>query len=208
MGGDELLQLADDVRMPAEGEIGLDPALERGQAQLLEPLDRRLRERLVGEVGERWPAPESEGLTQCLGRRGGLPGAERALARLDERLERVQVELARLDAEQVAVSARDQVGVRRAAVLERSAQLQDVVLDDLRGRRRRPLAPELVDDPIGRDRLIAMEEEKGEQGALLAAPERNLPFALANLERPENAEVHVASSGAMYPPRVRRPLAS
>ena len=38
-----------------------------------------------------------------------------------------------------------------------------------------------------------MEEEKGEQGALLAAPQRDLPFALTNLERPENTEVHVAS---------------
>ena len=56
--------------MPAEGEIRLDPALERGQAQLLEARDRRLRERLVGEVGERWPAPEREGLTKRLGRRG------------------------------------------------------------------------------------------------------------------------------------------
>ena len=81
--------------MPAEGEIRFDPALERGQAQLLEARDRRLRERLVGEVGERRPAPERERLTERLGRRGRLPGAERALARLDELLERVQVELPR-----------------------------------------------------------------------------------------------------------------
>jgi hypothetical protein len=79
------------------------------------------------------------------------------------------------------------------AVCERSAQLQDVVLDDLRGRRRRPLAPELVDDAVGRDHLVAMEEEQCEQGALLAAPERDLPLALTNLERPENAEVQLAS---------------
>jgi hypothetical protein len=44
-----------------------------------------------------------------------------------------------------------------------------VVLDDLRGRRRRPLAPELVDDAVGREHLVAMEEEQGEEGALLAA---------------------------------------
>ena len=74
VGGDELLQLSHDVRVPAEGKIGLDPALERGQAQLLEPRDRRLRERLVGEVGKRWPAPEREGLTQRLGCLGGFPG--------------------------------------------------------------------------------------------------------------------------------------
>src|SRR6266511_44706 len=123
VSGDELLQLADDVRMPAEGEIGLYPALERGQAQLLKPRDRVLRERLVGEVGERWPAPERERLAQRLGRLGSIPGAERALAGLHELLERVQIELSRLDAEHVAASTRDQVGARRAAVLERSAQL-------------------------------------------------------------------------------------
>jgi hypothetical protein len=65
-------------------------------------------------------------------------------------------------------------------------------LDDLRGRRRRPLAPELVDDAVGGKRFIAMEEEQGEEGALPAAAERELMFAVANLERPENAEVHVA----------------
>jgi hypothetical protein len=60
---------------------------------------------------------------------------------------------------EVAATAREKGGARRIAVLERSAQLQDVVLDDLRGRRRRPLAPELVDDPVGREHLVAMEEK-------------------------------------------------
>lgn len=199
--GDELLQLADDVRVPAEGEIGLDPPLERGQAQLLEPGDRRLRERLVGEVGERWAAPEGEGLAQHVGRRIGISGGERPLARFDELLEPIQIEPARLDAEQVAASVGDEVCVR-PAIVEYAAELQDVVLNDLRGRRRRLLAPELVDDPVGRERLVAMEEEQGEQGALLAAPKRDLPFTLANGERAENAEVHacdLASNVARSP---------
>ena len=53
--------------MPAERQVGFDAVLERGQAQLLEPGDLVLRERLVGEVGQRRPAPEVERGAQVLG---------------------------------------------------------------------------------------------------------------------------------------------
>jgi hypothetical protein len=42
----------------AEREVGLDPLLERGEAEFLEPSDLGLRERLVGEVRERVAAPQ------------------------------------------------------------------------------------------------------------------------------------------------------
>jgi hypothetical protein len=43
-----------NVVMPG-GEIGVDPSLERGPAQLLEPRNLRLGERLEGEVAQRRP---------------------------------------------------------------------------------------------------------------------------------------------------------
>ena len=61
---DEPLELADELGVPAELEVGLDPALERGEPQLLQPRDRRLREALVGDVGQRRPAPQSQRLAQ------------------------------------------------------------------------------------------------------------------------------------------------
>ena len=57
MLGDERAQLADQVRVAAGGEIRVDALFARRPAQLLEPGDLGLRERLVGQVGERGPAP-------------------------------------------------------------------------------------------------------------------------------------------------------
>ena len=56
------LELAHERRVPPEHELGVDPLLERREAKLLEPLDGRSGELLVGEVGERRPAPELERL--------------------------------------------------------------------------------------------------------------------------------------------------
>ncbi len=52
--------LGHDRVVVAELDLRLEPVLERGQAQLVEPRDLVLEERLEREVGERWPAPERE----------------------------------------------------------------------------------------------------------------------------------------------------
>src|SRR4029450_11662862 len=79
---DERLELADDVAVPAELEIGLDPLFDRGELQLLEPPDLRLREVVEGELGECGAAPEGESFLELLAAlaRRQPPGAdERAL---------------------------------------------------------------------------------------------------------------------------------
>ena len=48
---------ADPLRVVSDRELGLDVLLQRREAKLLEPADLRLRERLVGDVGERAAAP-------------------------------------------------------------------------------------------------------------------------------------------------------
>ena len=83
----ERLELADELRVPAELEIGGYALLEGGEAQVLEPGDRALRERLVRELDERGPAPEHKRFVQ---EPGGLPrsaGSERFAPALKERLE-------------------------------------------------------------------------------------------------------------------------
>ena len=70
LGSDERLELRDELGVAAERKIGLDPLLERDRAELLEPRDLGLGERLVEEVGERRAAPERERLAErTLGRR-------------------------------------------------------------------------------------------------------------------------------------------
>jgi hypothetical protein len=61
---DERFELADQLCVGAECEVGLEAFLERCEAQLLETGDLALGERLVGEVGERRAAPEGERLVQ------------------------------------------------------------------------------------------------------------------------------------------------
>ena len=83
--------------MTAQGKVDLDPLLERRQAKLLEAGDLGSGERLVGEVRERRPPPEGEGLPQ--GGRGRLsPAGDLRFPRLlDQPLEAVEIELARLE---------------------------------------------------------------------------------------------------------------
>ena len=73
---DERLELGDELCVAPEREVRLDALLERDGAQLLEPRDLRLRERLVEEVGERGAAPERERLAQrALGGSGVPPSS-------------------------------------------------------------------------------------------------------------------------------------
>ena len=54
---DKLLELAHELRVRAERKIGIDPLLQGRQPELLEPVDRRLRKRLVREIGKRRSSP-------------------------------------------------------------------------------------------------------------------------------------------------------
>ena len=67
------------------------------------------------------------------------------------------------------------------------------------GIRRRPLAPELVDQPIAGDRLAGVKDEDGEDAALPCAAERKPPLAVTHLERAENAEIERARQTANVP---------
>src|SRR5262245_21961353 len=56
---DELLERGRDLRVPAQGELGVDPLFLRAQPELLQVRYLGLRERLVREVGERCAPKES-----------------------------------------------------------------------------------------------------------------------------------------------------
>ena len=56
------LQLRDERGVPAELQLRVDPQLKRREADLLEPRDCALRERLVRQVGKRRSAPQVERL--------------------------------------------------------------------------------------------------------------------------------------------------
>jgi hypothetical protein len=63
-------------------------------------------------------------------------------------------------------------------------------LEDLRRGLRRRLAPELVDQAVARHELVRVEQEQGEQSAVVAGADRDRPFAVDDLERAEDPELH------------------
>src|SRR5262245_21378046 len=78
-------------------------------------------------------------------------------------------------------------------------------LDDLRGAPRRFVGPELVDQAIGRDDLIRMEQHQSEHGALLAAADVEHALAFEHLERPQDPKVHHALRAACDSKLARKP---
>ena len=53
----EPLELADEGCVPSFLEVVVDPALEAGEPELVEPCDLRLRKAMAGELRQRLPAP-------------------------------------------------------------------------------------------------------------------------------------------------------
>jgi hypothetical protein len=187
MVGDQALELADEVRMASEREVGLDPLFEGTQAQLLQPRDLRLGKRLVGEVVQRRSSPQPERVAEDPGGLCCLSGRQGLSALLEQRLEAARVDRLRLDAEQVARRAgHDQ------AVSERAANLRDGVLEHLRGRRRRLLSPEAVHEPVARDDLVRVQDQQREQGPLPAARELDRPAVHHQLQWTQDPELHAS----------------
>ena len=175
----ELRQLPDHVGVTPERELRLESPLQRPQPQLVEPRDGALGERLSGQVGQRVPAPEPEGLVERGDRLRGL-GLVRPRA---QRLEAPQVE--RLGPDVDDVSGRPGLDRRLA---ERPPQLGDLAVN-LRHRGRRGVAGvELVRDAVDRDHPTGVEQQQREDRALDAPPERDLLAVAARLEWAEDAE--------------------
>ncbi len=115
---DQGLELTDEVGVPAEREVGLDPLFERNDPALLEPGDLGLREGLEGEIGERRPAPERERLTQEVGGLLRVTAGVRTSPFVEQPLEAIEVDAAGLEPERVAGAF-----CHEEAVCERAPQL-------------------------------------------------------------------------------------
>ena len=182
--GDERLQLRHELGRAAGREVGLDPLLDRRDVLLLEPggLERELA------VAERVAAPETQRLAQQLGGAWRLAAPRRG----DELVEAPHVDV---PLDEVAGLAR-----LDRTFSECLAEARDVDLQR-RGRgRRRLVAPELVDQVLRRHDPTGVQGEHGEQGALLAAADRDRPSVDAHLERTEQGVVHLPSFSARLGP--------
>ena len=121
---DERAQLRDQLGVAAEREVGVDAQLERLEPLLLERLDGRDGELLVGEVGERAAPPLAERCPQRLGGLARAAGREVVAALRAQRLEARDVGAPRGRAH--AVAGGD--GLDDVVRLEQPAQARDVLL--------------------------------------------------------------------------------
>ena len=181
----ERLELGDQLSVMAERQVGLGAVLERDQAQLLQPSCLVLRKGLVGEVRQRRPAPQGERGGQRLVRTSGVAVVERLTSLVRESPEPVGVQGAAVELQCVTPTARDE-----HAVAERLAQARDVYLDRLGRPVRRPLAPQLVHDPVNGDDLAAVDQQDRQDLALLRSTERYLPRAGQDLQRAKYLKFH------------------
>src|ERR1700753_1402276 len=102
------VQLADQCCVLPQREVSVDPILQRSQTLLLQPRDLALRKRLIGEVRQRWAAPERESATKPVTRYSRPPRLQRPATLSDQHVEPIEVDLAAGGLEQVAATTRDQ----------------------------------------------------------------------------------------------------
>ncbi len=194
MLGRERLELGDDGVVPAAGELGVESELERREPQLLEPLGLRCSAGFLRQPRQRGPAPERERRAELVCRVGGPAGLESRPAAVEGALEPVEVELLLADDGAVAASGR-----LDSLAADGAAQPVHVDLQRLQGRRRRRRSPDSVDELLGRDDPSAVDEEQGQQRALLRRAERGRAAVQQRLDRSEHVELR--SHDPLSPPQ-------
>src|SRR5438034_7569243 len=94
--------------------------------------------------------------------------------------------LFRSEAEQVSRRRR----LERPLRLEQLPELRDVDLERLCRGRRRPLAPEPVDQALARERLVRMQQEERQERPLLRAAHPQRAAFAKHLQRSEQPKLH------------------
>ena len=195
MLADQPPQLADELGVATGGQIGVGPCLHRLEPLLLESWQRISGERLPGEVEERFAAPQLERRPQRARRILGPSLFEKRPAFVAEAFEPGEIDLLGIDREHIAGRPRLEHLVR----LEELPEPGDVLLESGGGVLGWIAAPELLDQPVARDHPARIEQEQGEEAALLGPTQANHPLALAHLERAEDGEVKGGGQTATVP---------
>ena len=197
-----------DERLELGDELGVD-ARARGRRRSV-PRARRGGDPRAGGSPPARTSSSSESASAgprqsaSASRRSSAHARRLAVARLaHELLEAAEVELA---------SRRARAGSPRPRVQEpgseQLAKLRDRVLKRRRRRSRRVLAPELIDETLGRDRLVRPQEQQRQQRALVSAAERHGRALVEHLERTEDPELeHVRGCNRVHE-SFERPRAS
>lgn len=183
-------KLGNKCVLATECEIRLDPALDRGQAELLEAPDLALGKALEREIRECGPPPECERSTKRHGRGCGVTARELLPTRFEESLEAVRVEPLRRNMQHVPRRLGEQ-GLLTVSGGEQTPQPCEIDVEDRVDRLRRPVGPELLDQSFARDGLVRVQQQKAEERALPRTADREWALSPDDLKRSEDAELEI-----------------
>jgi hypothetical protein len=195
-------ELCDQLGVLAQLKFRLVPLLQRRQAQVVEASGLDGGDRGYGSTGQGRAPPQGERRLQEGGRAARLAGRDRLPGLTHQRLEAVQVELARLDGELVA-------GRASLADLapDRPAEPPDQRMQGVPGRNGPRIVPELADEPVAGHHLVGPRHQ-GHQQRLLHRREAGRPAVHADLERSEDGDLqtlHAGDPNSSIPPKVTQP---
>ena len=174
---------ATSSRVRAEVEVRVESVLEDGKTQLLDPSSLLPREGLSAEIRQRLAAEKHERRAKelALPRRAALP------PRLpNQRFETPEIDLVRAEPEEIARRARFD-HFRPEQLPER----RDVPVQGGLRRVRLRLAPEGLQQHVGSDNLIRVEQERSKQRTLLRPSRSQILSAGDDLEGPQDSIVHL-----------------
>ena len=179
-------ELTDQLRVPAELQIGIDAVLDRRGARLLEPGDHRAGEGVVREVDERVAAPQGERVPEHVRRRLGVARVQRGASFCREPVEASRVERVPRQVERVAPAA-----CRDSFLAERTSQPRDVDLQVVASRDALA-APDVLEELVGRHRVPLGQGEVDEERARTRASDVDgRAVVVEHLERSQDPDLHV-----------------
>ena len=178
-------ELTDQLRVPAEQQVGVDAVFDCREPRLFESGDHRSREGVVREVDECGAAPQCERVAQHRRRRLGVTRVEGSAAFRREPVETGRVERVSWQIERVATSA-----CRDPVLAERASQARNVDLQVV-ARRDALAVPDVFEELVGRHRVPLGQREVDEQRARTrAADVDGSAVVVEHLERPQDSELH------------------
>ena len=194
----ERVELGGDLAVPTRRQLGSDAILQRQQLELHQTRSLGQQHASVVEPGERWAPPQPQTRAQHLCGHFGILG-ERCPALADQGLELQRVERGAIDPDHIARSTPFD---DRA---EQLAQLRDVALHRVAGGAGRRVAPQPVDQGIGRDDRVGLGEQHRQHQLLTGAPQAQPSAVVAGMvalidhaQWAEHLKAHTASIRTVF----------
>ena len=148
MLGSESFELGNECQLTAEREVRVDSLLDRPKPKLLEALHFEAAERLELQVGERTTLPELLRRSQQSCGRRRTPRTECLTPLRGQLLEALEIELTRLEAQQVTRCPRRESRLVAARGGKHLAQSGDVITERVVGGVPTLLRKDLGDQPV------------------------------------------------------------